>query len=76
MQPLRDGTYDVFIVDVREDEENIAMTRFEVVITSGEHKGEVVRVRAERLTRDATSLMGLPATLVVSEGAPQLSFDD
>jgi hypothetical protein len=75
MQPLSDGIYDVLVIDVHEDDENIATSHLEVVIASGAHKGEVVRVRAERLSHDSMTLLGVPATLTVSDGQPRLSFE-
>jgi len=75
MEPLDDGVYDAFVVDVREDEENSAIKHVELAITSGERKGDVVRVRAARLQREPFELMGLPATLTVKDGRPSIAFD-
>jgi hypothetical protein len=75
MQPLSDGVYDAFIVDVASDEENFSIAHIELTITSGEHKGEVVRVRATKLQRDPIELIGLPVTLTVSGGQPRVQFD-
>jgi hypothetical protein len=76
MQPLDDGTYDAFVIDAKEDDEEIAFTRLQLTITSGARKGEVVNVRASQLSRDALELLGLPATLTVKDGQPSVSFDD
>jgi hypothetical protein len=73
MQPLDDNTYDVFIVDAREDKENAL--HLELAVTSGAHKGEVVVVRASSMQRDAIDLIGLPATLIVRDGVPRVTFD-
>ena len=73
MQPLDDDTYDVFIVDVKEDEENAL--QLELAVTSGAHKGEVVIVRATSMQRDAIDLIGLPATLTVRDGVPRVTLD-
>ena len=75
MQPLSDGVYDAFVIDVEQDKKNFAIAHVELTITSGERKGEVVRVRATQLQREPLELIGLPVTLTVSEGQPRLSFD-
>jgi hypothetical protein len=78
MQPLDDGTYDAFIIDAedeRDDEKEIRVMRLEITITSGARKGEVVAVRARGLTRDAIQLIGLPATLIVTDGMPNVRVD-
>jgi hypothetical protein len=63
MSALEDGTYDGVVVDVDEgDDDTIAI---EVAISSGDHKGEVVRVRAARRGDGALTLLGLPVVLRV-----------
>jgi len=76
MQPLNDGVYDAFIVDVQADEKNFSIAHVELTITSGTYKGDVIRVRATNMQRDPIELIGLPVTLTVSEGEPRLSFSD
>jgi hypothetical protein len=71
---LDDGTYEVFVVEVisappRGD------VHVELALVTGPQKGAVVRVRAEGLSRDPLDLLGLPATLIVSNGEPELRFD-
>ena len=73
---IDDGTYDAFIVDAREDEENLRAISVELTITSGARKGEVVTVRATNVQRDAIALIGMPATLRVVDGKPHLTVDD
>ena len=73
MQPLADGTYDAFIVDARDDEEDVV--RFDLAITTGTNKGDVIVVRARSLHRDPLDLIGLPATLTVRDGQPRVTFD-
>ena len=74
MSMLPDDTYDAFVIDVTEDDaRNIA--RVELTITSGEHKGDVVTVRAANLNRDAFELIGLPVQLHVRDGIPSVTFD-
>lgn len=70
MLELPDGTYDAFVVDVEEHRDE--RLRVEVTITSGEHKGVLVALTTSRAFGDATSLLGMPATLRVVDGAPHL----
>src|SRR5947209_10973646 len=67
--PLEDGIYDAIIVDVDDADED-DVVRLDLTITMGQHKGEVVSVRAEHLGVDALSLLAMPARLVVREGVP------
>jgi hypothetical protein len=72
---LDDGRYDAFIVwaDAQLDDEHREQLAFELTITSGVHKGEVVELRASNMqTRDPIDLVGLPCTLVVDNGVPRI----
>jgi len=70
---LDDGTYDAIVVDAHEigDDASDRMI-LELAITSGPHKGEVVTVHAEHLSRSAVDALGLPGDLIVSGGNPRL----
>ena len=70
---LADGTYDAFVVDVEEPGDGTV--GLSLTITTGEHKGEVVDVRTSGLEADPIDLLGLPATIVVADGAPRVTFD-
>jgi hypothetical protein len=70
---LDDGTYDALVVDVDDLGDALRLT---LTIIAGEHKGEIVDVRASGFDTDALDLMGMPATLHVRDGAPHLSIDD
>jgi hypothetical protein len=70
---LPDGSYDVFVVDATGD--GTAGLRVEVTILAGEHKGEVVTVRAEGLAIDELEALGLPGTLTVRGGEPSLALE-
>jgi hypothetical protein len=72
MSLLDDGTYDVVVIDAREGHEEIL--HLELAVTSGEHRGEVVTVAARGLRRRALDLLGTPATLVVTDGEPHITF--
>ena len=60
---LENGTYDALIIDAEVRDDNVAL---ECTITSGAHKGDVIRiVTSSFATRDAVSLLGMPCTLHV-----------
>ena len=72
---LDDGRYDAFIVwaDARLDDQHREEVAFELTITTGEHKGEVVELRASNMQmHDPIDLVGLPCTLVVDNGVPRI----
>jgi hypothetical protein len=70
---LTDGRYDVFVVDAAAD--GPAGLRLEVTVLDGEHKGEVISVRAEGLPYDELEALGLPGTLTVAHGEPTLVLE-
>ena len=74
MSMLPDDTYDAFVIDATEGEAR-NIVRLELTITSGEHKGDVVTVRAANFDRDAFELIGLPVELHVRDGIPSVMFD-
>jgi hypothetical protein len=69
---LSDGSYDAIVVDAERDERGI---RLELTITTGEHKGEIVAVRATRLTMDPVSVLGIPARIVVTNNTPTVELE-
>ncbi len=72
MDEFSDGTHDVVVVDAREDEDGVL--HLELAVTSGARKGDVVRVSARSIGRDAIDVLGLPAVLHVRDGAPRVEF--
>ena len=78
MTGLADGTYDVFVVDATEAtlDDGTDVVHLELTITAGERKGEVVPLAAAGLGRSEIDLMGMPATLTVTDGAPTITIDD
>ena len=68
---LPDGTYDVLVVDAGETEP----VQLDLTIVTGDLKGEVVTVHATDLGASWIDLMGMPATLVVSDGHPTVTID-
>ena len=70
MCAIEDGSYDVVVIEALEvGDESLLI---ELVITSGAHRGDVIRVHA-RLDIAWTELLGAPATLTVSDGKPHIS---
>ena len=69
---LPDGRYDVLVVDATNDGGEFVI---ELTILAGEHKGDVVGVRATGLDLDELELLGLPGTLDVENGAPRFSVE-
>ena len=70
---LADGRYDVLVVDAATEGPDVLL--LEVTILAGEHKGEVVSVRAEGLSVDELDALGLPGTLTVANGEPELVLE-
>ena len=69
---LPDGHYDVLVVDATNDGGEFVI---ELTILAGEHKGDVVGVRATDLDLDELELLGLPGTLDVENGVPRFSVE-
>ena len=76
---LRDvwGTYDAFVVDAVVDttDDGTRVTTLDLTIVAGERKGEVVTVTAGGLRGSEFDLIGMPATLTVTDGAPAVRID-
>lgn len=74
---IEDGEYQAFIVDAEEGraDDGTELLHLSVTILNGPHKGEVVEMAAQRLGRTGIDVMGMPATLVVADGAPRLTID-
>ena len=70
---LPDGAYDVLVVDATADGDAIAI---EITIIGGEHKGDVVAIRATDLDVDELDLLGMPGTLTVEDDVPRFVVDE
>ena len=70
---LEDGTYDALVVDATPADDGSC--RVELTILAGRHKGEIVTVRSTGLADRALDLLGIPATLTVTDGAPAVRFE-
>jgi hypothetical protein len=78
---ITDGTYDVFVVDATplSDETDptspVTGWHLELTILAGEHKGELVTLRAPTLRGIEFDLIGMPGTLAVAQGEPSFRID-
>lgn len=70
---LDDGSYDAIVVDATPVGDG--SVSFDLTIVSGPAHGEVVAVRATEVPGDPLGLLGVPATLVVSDGRPSVTFE-
>jgi hypothetical protein len=70
---LDDGIYDAIVIDAVSRDDDIMM--IEIALSSGAHRGEVVRVNATHIGRSWTDLLAAPVTLIVESGRPRLTFD-
>lgn len=70
---LPDGRYDVLVVDATRDRNDFVI---ELTIVAGDHKGDVVNVRATGLDVDELDLLGMPGTLDVENGVPRFAIDE
>ena len=68
---LADGSYEGLVVDVSTDDGVV----LSIVVTDGEHKGDVVEVRGASMHDDAIDLLGMPCVLTVADGEPNVVFD-
>jgi hypothetical protein len=69
---LPDGTYDAIVVDAEAVDGGVGL---ELTILGGDHKGDVVALRSPDLAADPTAVLGLPATLTVTDGVPKVALE-
>jgi hypothetical protein len=74
---LADGIHDVFVVDVSPDPDDPTPGTWllDLTVLAGDHKGEVVTVRATGLAGGEFDLLGMPGTLTVVDGQPRVRID-
>lgn len=70
---LDDGTYDALVFDA--DEVDGGGVEVEMTILAGEHKGAVISVISPEWEGEALDLLGIPATIVVTDGRPVVRFE-
>jgi hypothetical protein len=69
---LADGEYDAIVVDAERVDDAF---RLELTITAGPNKGTVVAVRSANATLDPVGVLGIPARIVVTDGAPRVLLE-
>ncbi len=72
--PIPDGTYDAIVVDAHLPSTGVG-TVLELTILDGEHKGAVVQVTSDAVDDDPVFLLGIPATIVVEHGDPEVTLE-
>lgn len=70
---LEDGTYDALVFDA--DDHPDGGVAVELTVLAGELKGAVVSVRSAEWTGDPIDLLGIPATITVTDGVPSVVFE-
>lgn len=75
---IPDGSYDAFVVDAEAGvaDDGTEHMHLELTILAGDHKGVLVTVTAVGLPGTEIDLMGMPATLTVTDGRPSVRIDD
>ncbi|MFV0315634.1 MAG: hypothetical protein ACK5O2_01570 [Microthrixaceae bacterium] len=74
--PLEDGTYDVFIVNADDlPDGDSRTTALELTIVSGPQRGGTMALSAPSWLGEPVDLIGMPATLTVSDGQPSVRID-
>ncbi|MDD9372264.1 MAG: hypothetical protein PV358_19230 [Acidimicrobiales bacterium] len=70
---LPDGTYDALVIDAADHDDGSVSV--DLTIVAGPSKGEVVTLLASGLEGDPLDLLGVPATITVSDGSPSVRFE-
>jgi hypothetical protein len=71
---IPDGSYDVFVIDALPLDGDGGW-QLDLTIVAGDHKGEVLSVRAVGMTGTEFDLMGMPGTLTVTDETPSFRLD-
>lgn len=76
--PLPDGEYPAIVIDVEDgiDDDGSPLTHLELTVLTGDHKGAVVAVAGRGMTGSFVDLIGMPATIRVTDGVPAVTIDD
>ncbi|MDZ7675835.1 MAG: hypothetical protein U5K30_12310 [Acidimicrobiales bacterium] len=73
---LDDGTYDALVFDAEaSDHGGAGGVSVDLTILAGEYKGDVVSLHTADWSGDPMSLLGVPATITVTEGEPSVRFE-
>jgi len=75
---LPDGAHDAFLMDVRTDTDDLGrpVQRLDLTVVAGEFKGLVVTIVTGEPLGDEIELIGMPATITVTDGEPSVTVDD
>lgn len=74
--PIPDGVYEAFVVDATADPDHPERVRaLEITIVSGDFKGQSFNLGVTGIEGTDTDVMGMPATLTVTGGAPTVVID-
>jgi hypothetical protein len=71
---LEDGDHDAIVVDADDAPDQSDAVVLCLTLLTGEHKGQVVEVRAVGLGRDALDLLAEPCTIHVRDGEPTVTL--
>ncbi len=72
---LSDGIYDVIVVDAEAVDAGDEVVRLELAVLAGPHKGEVLTLTGPAAGRDPLDLLGVPASLEITNGMPRLALE-
>ncbi len=74
---LDDGSYDALVVDAASGlaDDGTALMHLDLTILGGEHKGEIVSLSATGMRGTEIDLLGMPATITVTDGRPDVRID-
>ena len=75
--PYPDGEYPAIVIDAEEGvaDDGSPLTHVELALLTGPRKGSMVAVTATGNLGSAIDLLGMPATLTVSDGQPSFTID-
>lgn len=74
--PLPDDTYDVFVVNADDlPTDGGRSTALELTVVSGIHRGGTMALTAPSWLGEPVDLIGLPATLTITDGTPSVVID-
>lgn len=71
--PLPDGSYDAIVVDAEEvGDDRVGL---ELTVLAGPEKGRVLELSGPRGRHDPIDLLGVPATITVTDGTPRVRLE-
>jgi hypothetical protein len=75
---LPDGAHDALVIDVHDGTDDLgrATQRLELTVVAGVSKGFVVTIVTGDPLGDEIALIGMPATITVTDGQPTVVIDD